>query len=114
VHTAEGAVVGQFDLAGIVFVDMPWMVAPDHPAVMAYPRLTGVFATYEQERFYAIGIDAWRLSQMMLESAYSGLGILDGVTGQLVPGTSRQFQREPLAAEFTQAGVRALGTSDTQ
>ena len=112
VHTAEGAVVGQFDLAGITFVDMPWMVAGDHPAVMAYPRPTGVFATYEQERFYAIGIDAWRLSQMLLDSTYSGLGILDGVTGQLVPGTSRQFQREPLAAQFTQAGVRALGTQE--
>jgi outer membrane PBP1 activator LpoA protein len=109
VHTAEGAVVGQFDLAGIIFVDMPWMVAPDHPAVMAYTRPTSLFTTYEQERFYAIGIDAWRLSQMMLGSTYSGLGILDGVTGQLVPGTSRQFQREPIAAQFTQAGVRTLG-----
>jgi hypothetical protein len=114
VHSAEGTVVGQFDLSGITFVDMPWMIAPDHPAVMAYERPAGVFATYEQERFYAIGIDAWRLSQMMLESSYSGLGILDGVTGQLVPGTSRQFQREPLAAQFSQEGVQALGSLDVQ
>ena len=27
-----------FDLANVRFLDMPWMLQPDHPAVMVYPR----------------------------------------------------------------------------
>ncbi|MEI7968596.1 MAG: penicillin-binding protein activator [Betaproteobacteria bacterium] len=107
-NSAEGTVVGQHDLAGILFVDMPWMVAPDHPAVMIYPRLPGLFATFDQERFYALGIDAWRLSQMLLETAYSSLGTLDGVSGYIAPGPGRQFLREAIPAQFTQGGARAL------
>ena len=28
-----------YDLADVRFVDMPWMLQPDHPAVMIYPRV---------------------------------------------------------------------------
>lgn len=109
IHSAEGTVLGQLDLSGIVFVDMPWMVVPDHPAVLTYPRQPpGVFTSFDQERFYALGIDAWRLSQLMLESGYSNLGMLDGVSGYLMPGPARQFQREAAPAQFTQSGVRPL------
>jgi uncharacterized protein len=49
--------VANVDLDGVRFLDMPWFVQPDHPAVMVYPRPpagTGI----EQERLYALGIDA--------------------------------------------------------
>lgn len=41
------------DLNGIRFVDMPWLVQPDHAAVMIYPRLEGL--STELQRFYEIG-----------------------------------------------------------
>lgn len=108
VNSSEGTVLGQHDLNGVVFLDMPWMVLPDHPAVMSYPRLTGVFGTFEQDRFYAIGVDAWRLAQGLLEESYSSLSPVDGVTGLLTPGITRVFVREPLPVQFLQGVPRVV------
>lgn len=108
INTAEGSVLGQHDLNGVVFVDMPWMVLPDHPAVLAYPRQVGMFATFDQERFYALGIDAWRLSQALLETSFSQLAPLDGVTGLISPGAARQFVREPVPVQFQQGAPRLV------
>ncbi len=108
INSAEGTVLGQHDLNGVVFLEMPWMVLQDHPAVMSYPRLTGVFGTFEQERFYAIGIDAWRLAQGLLEESYGSLSPIDGVTGLLTPGLSRVFVREPLPMQFVQGVPRVV------
>lgn len=101
-------VVGQHDLNGLTFVDMPWLLMPDHPAVITYPRTQGIFASYEQERFYALGIDAWRLGQVLLESGFNDAGTLDGVTGYLTPGPSRQFTREAIGAQFVQGQPKLL------
>lgn len=108
INSAESTVLGQHDLNGIIFLDMPWMVLPDHPAVMAYPRLTGVFGTFDQERFYAIGIDAWRLAQGLLAESFSSLSPIDGVTGLLTPGLARVFVREPLPVQFVQGTARVV------
>jgi outer membrane PBP1 activator LpoA protein len=108
INSTEGTVLGQHDLNGVVFLDMPWMVLPDHPAVMSYPRLTGVFGTFEQDRFYAIGVDAWRLAQGLLEESYGNLSPVDGVTGLLTPGITRVFVREPLPVQFLQGVPRVL------
>jgi len=108
INSAESAVLGQHDLNGVIFLDMPWMVLPDHPAVMAYPRLTGVFGTFELERFYAIGIDAWRLAQGLLAESFGSLSPVDGVTGLLTPGLARVFVREPLPVQFVQGSARVV------
>jgi len=108
INSAESTVLGQHDLNGVIFLDMPWMVLPDHPAVMTYARLGGVFGTFDQERFYAIGIDAWRLAQGLLAESYSSLSPLDGVTGLLSPGLARVFVREPLPVQFLQGVPRVL------
>lgn len=108
INSAESTVLGQHDLNGVIFLDMPWMVLPDHPAVMSYPRLMGVFGTFDQERFYAIGIDAWRLAQALLAENYSNLSPVDGVTGLLTPGLSRVFVREPLPVQFVQGTARVV------
>lgn len=108
INSAESTVLGQHDLNGVIFLDMPWMVLPDHPAVMTYPRLAGVFGTFDQERFYAIGIDAWRLAQGLLAENYSSLSPVDGVTGLLTPGLARVFVREPLPVQFVQGAARVV------
>jgi uncharacterized protein len=108
VYMAGNEAVGQHELNGITFVDMPWVLMPDHPAVIAYPRPQGAFVSYEQERFYALGIDAWRLGQALLESGFNDAGTLDGVTGYLSPGPGRQFVREAVAAQFVQGQPKLL------
>lgn len=108
VFMAGSEVVGQHDLNGVTFVDMPWVLMPDHPAVISYPRPQGVFASYEQERFYALGIDAWRLGRALLDTGFNDSGTLDGVTGYLSPGSSRQFVREAVAAQFVQGQAKVL------
>ena len=83
------------DLNGIRFVDMPWLVQPDHPAVMIYPRPQGL--ADELERFYALGIDAFRIAAALLQGSHTFS--LDGVTGRITL-YGNQMAREPVQAVF--------------
>ena len=92
------------DLAGMRFIDMPWLLQPDHPAVMIYPRSETALST-ELERLYALGIDALRLASQLFRNPASASIALDGVTGKLTLNRGHQFQRELVAAEFQQDSV---------
>ena len=100
-----------YDLDGVRFMDMPWLLQQDHPAVMTYLRAPLESSALDEERFYALGIDAYRISQALLENT-AEIPTIDGVTGtitldeqqrfthQLTPaffsyGTARLFTREP-------------------
>ena len=86
------------DLNGVLFADMPWLLVPDHPAVMVYPRAENF--SIEQERLYALGIDAFRIATVMAQNPRLGDGsVLDGVTGQ-ISLANHQFQREMAVAQF--------------
>jgi uncharacterized protein len=73
--------VVNLDLQGLRYVDMPWFVQPDHPAVMAYPQPKSPLSV-DQERLYAFGIDAYRLVVLLLRGE-ARRGPLDGVTGRI-------------------------------
>ncbi len=88
-----------FDLNGILFVDMPWVLQPDHPAVMVYPRPDPPLSA-ENERLYALGVDAYRLLQIMLKNSYKTELPLDGVTGTIKLNDEQQFQRLATPAVF--------------
>ena len=92
------------DLNGIRFVEMPWLIQPDHPAVMIYPRPKGLAA--DQERFYALGIDAFRVAAALLKGARTLS--LDGVTGRLTL-QDKQVAREPVQAVFRNGAGTTLG-----
>ena len=95
------------DLNGIRFVDMPWLVQPDHAAVMVYPRLEG-FST-ELQRFYALGIDSCRIAGALLSGQQRVF--LDGVTGKISYHGGNALQREPVQAVFRDGvGVSAEDT----
>lgn len=88
-----------YDLNGIRFIDMPWLLQPDHVAVMVYPRSQALLNA-DLERLYALGIDAWRLV-LLLQTAPTGTPvILDGVTGRLSLGSTHQINREGVLAVF--------------
>lgn len=98
-----------YDLNEVRFVDMPWLLQPNHPAVMVYPRAKPPL-TPDMERLYALGIDAFRLLQIMLDNGYRTGLPLDGVTGRIGLVDDRQFQREAIPALFTQG--RGLTAED--
>lgn len=86
------------DLEGVRYVDMPWFVQPDHTAVMVYPPPKTPMAV-EQERLYALGIDAYRLSAQLLQADVKTLA-LDGVTGRIALDADRHFTRTLVPVEL--------------
>ncbi|MCW5591445.1 MAG: penicillin-binding protein activator [Burkholderiales bacterium] len=86
------------DLEGVRYVDMPWFVQPDHPAVMVYPAAPASISV-EQERLYALGIDAYRLSSLLLQADLKSFS-LDGVTGRIALDADRHFTRTLVPAGF--------------
>jgi outer membrane PBP1 activator LpoA protein len=78
---------------------MPWLLQPDHPAVMIYPRALYREAA-DYERLYALGIDAFRVAVALL--AGNATLSLDGVTGRIMLGPDQQFVRLLTAAQFNQ------------
>ncbi|MEQ1773594.1 MAG: penicillin-binding protein activator [Burkholderiales bacterium] len=97
IYSGDGGPVAAVELAGVTFLDMPWLLQRDHPAVMVYPR-QDFRGEADLERLYALGIDAWRIGQALL-ARQADLS-LDGVTGKLTPGRDRHFTRELVSARI--------------
>jgi outer membrane PBP1 activator LpoA protein len=95
-HTISGwrAAERRPEMNGVHFVDMPWLLQGDHPAVMVYPRLVVAAdqsANPDLERLYALGIDAFRIAREL--AAQRTAFELDGVTGQLKVHAGSNAQR---------------------
>ena len=100
-HTldARAGTVENLDLDSVRFLEMPWFVEKDHPAVMAYAK-PSISLSIDSERLYALGIDAWRLMQMILKANKpKNIAPLDGVTGKLTLDGA-QFVRTLTAVEM--------------
>jgi outer membrane PBP1 activator LpoA protein len=96
-----------YDLNGIRFIDMPWLLQPDHLAVMVYPRPQMPLSA-DLERLYALGIDAWRLT-LLLQTGPAGTHLtLDGVTGRLSLDKGQQIGREGVLAVFRNGDAALL------
>ncbi|TXT21013.1 MAG: LppC family lipoprotein [Gallionellaceae bacterium] len=98
-----------YDLNNTRFVDMPWLLQPEHPAVMVYPRPEQSLEP-DMERLYALGIDAFRLLQIMLNNTYRTELPLDGVTGQISLNSNHQFLRKAIPAQIRQGRGQPLDT----
>jgi outer membrane PBP1 activator LpoA protein len=110
VYAGNGNNLVNFDLAEVHFVDMPWVLQPDHPAVMVYPRVTPPLAQ-DMERLYAFGIDAYRLMQVVLQHDTEKALPLDGVTGKVYL-YGHVLERESIYAAVRQGqGVPLEGKS---
>ena len=84
-HTVDprAETIANLDLDSVRFLEMPWFAEKDHPAVMAYAKPAQTLPV-EIERLYALGIDAWRLGQLIAKSDNArSLPPLDGVTGRI-------------------------------
>lgn len=96
-----------YDLNGIRFVDMPWLLQPDHAAVMTYPRASPALSI-DRERLYALGIDAFRLTRLLLSKKPNAILPLDGVTGDIYL-RDHTFQRSAMPAVFQEGRSQLAG-----
>lgn len=103
-RTAEPGAPG---LDGVRILDLPWIVLPDHPVVMVYPRPLNAEQPLDMDRLYALGIDAFRIARELALRGGAPFGV-DGVTGRLDvstgPGGQLQLQRRE-AAVVVRAGA---------
>ena len=107
VFTSNADALANYDLDGVRFLDMPWLLQPDHPAVISYSRPDAQRAGLDQERLYALGIDAYRLIQELLRP-YENMESLDGVTGTITLNNTHQFIRTLVPAQFSQGSAKVL------
>ncbi len=89
-----------YDLAEVRFIDMPWVLQADHPAVMVYPH-SATPLPHDMERLYALGIDAYRLLQIFYQHDTVNSLPLDGVTGK-VSLNGHFLEREAMPAVLRQ------------
>lgn len=95
----NGDTLTNYDLNDIRFVGMPWLLQPGHPAVMFYPHANPPLEA-DMERLYALGIDAYRLVQILVLKTQRTALPLDGVTGHIRLKEGNTFQRESVPALF--------------
>ncbi len=79
------------DLAGIRFLDIPWLADPDNPTYDFYKRTRG--KSNDLERLFALGVDAWRLAMALRDTPPGNVRIDDGLTGRLSIGPDGVVQR---------------------
>jgi outer membrane PBP1 activator LpoA protein len=93
---APGMAIGELD--GLRVVDVPWLVRPDHRAVMVYPRPLDTEQPLTMNRLYALGIDAFLVARE-LALRPGGPFVIDGVSGRLEvdPNGPRLQRREAMA-----------------
>ena len=104
-----GAAANQ-DLDGVVFVDMPWMLADDAATRGARNDAQELWseATRRRSRLYAFGIDAYRLiDELRTPEAFHGY--VPGATGRLTLDSGGRIHRQLDWAQFQADGtVRAV------
>jgi outer membrane PBP1 activator LpoA protein len=107
-NPGSAALSGFVDLADVRFVDMPWMLQADHPAVMVYTR-GAVRESDDLERLRALGIDAFRVAQELL-AGKRDLDV-DGVTGRLSLAPDGQVKRALPVARIAGGQLTVTGDS---
>jgi outer membrane PBP1 activator LpoA protein len=112
VHTSS-APLANYELNGVYFVDMPWLLLPDHPAVLIYERPDPAQTGVEFQRFYALGIDAYRMAQALLKP-YPDSQPVDGVTGYISIEPDQRLTREAIPAQFVGGDTRVLSSTEIQ
>ena len=80
------------DLDGVRYVEVPWLADPSNPAFAGLPRAD--LGDPVLERLYALGADAFALSDLLTSPVLPTRIELEGATGRLSLLPSRVFARE--------------------
>jgi hypothetical protein len=92
------------DMLAVHFVDAPWLVEPDSPEFVTL-RPTEPLSSAEQQRLYALGLDAFRLVAALGNAPAAGKLVLEGATGNIVMQENNILTRELTPAQFRREGV---------
>jgi outer membrane PBP1 activator LpoA protein len=103
--------LGATELDGIRVVDLPWLVLPDHPSVMVYPRPADPETPLYMQRLYALGIDAFLTARALATQPGAPFSI-DGVTGKLSlgGGGSAALRRREAAVVYRDGNFTPVNT----
>jgi outer membrane PBP1 activator LpoA protein len=85
------------DLEGVVFVDLPWIVTPEDPALAKLPRQP--MDNIVLDRLYALGLDAFAVARAFAGGVPERFRIA-GATGTLMLAEGRHIRREGTLAVF--------------
>lgn len=101
------------EMNGVRFVDLPWLLQADHPAVMSYSNAATANDPQRGanlERLYALGIDAFRIAKEIASGQMRFQ--IDGVTGKLrisVNKESGRFERIETPAVYREGRAAPVG-----
>jgi outer membrane PBP1 activator LpoA protein len=84
------------DLDGMLFPDMPWMVASDPVTVQIRDAVRAAWParTARRDRLYAFGFDAYRLVPALRSKSPTQAGEISGVTGHLHLDDQNRIRRD--------------------
>jgi len=102
------------DLEGILFDDMPWVLAQEPRIAELRERMTGVWpaAAGRRSRLYALGYDAYTLVPLLRGSGAGPVAELDALTGTLYLTESGRIARRLEWARVVNGQVRNATTGD--
>lgn len=105
-HLYDGAAknIQNQDLLAVHFVDAPWLIEPDNPDYAAL-RPSEPMPGAEQQRLFALGLDAYHLITTLLNAPVAGKSLLDGATGRIIMREDNVLTRELTPAQFRREGV---------
>lgn len=101
VHDPGGR-ASESDLNGILFPDLPWVIAPDQESASLKRELEGYWpnrSTGMLTRLFAMGFDAYQLQQPLYDWT-GGFAPIAGVSGRLVIDDRGRISRELPLAQF--------------
>ena len=84
------------DLEGMLFPDMPWMVADDPVTAQIRDGVRAAWPTRttRRDRLYAFGFDAYRLVPALRANSPGSAGEISGVTGRLHLDDHNRIRRD--------------------
>ena len=103
------------DINGVLFVDMPWVIDPENE----YSPLNRMIERYRKpaqsayKRFYAFGIDAYRLIPQLAELSLQPTQQYEGETGYIKINEQGRVQRRLIWARFLDGKPELIDTNTT-
>ncbi|MEA3640452.1 MAG: penicillin-binding protein activator [Lamprobacter sp.] len=111
-HVYEGTFNRAQDpvLAGLYFVDIPWLLDQQRSDQLSRRALQGTLGDVSGPlaRLYAMGIDAYRLAPRVTEMSQQPGTFFPGETGGLSIDARGQVRRQLTLARFTRSGIVTL------
>jgi len=92
-------------LSAVHFIDMPWMLDPDNREFAPYRASAAEFGKGWPQRWFALGVDVYRLLPFLAEKQVPGRHVLHGLSGNIGIDENGRFTRELALGQFRPGGV---------